>query len=41
MKALLLLAILALAGCATAPAPTGPDPAVYRPTQRVTYPAPH
>ncbi len=41
MKTLLLIAILALSGCATTPATKpGDDPAVYKPTQRVTYPAP-
>ncbi len=40
MKRLLFLALLTLAGCTTAPAPSGLDPAVYRPTHRTTYPAP-
>lgn len=39
MKPLLLIAILALAGCATT-RPSADDPAVYRPAHPIHYPAP-
>ena len=38
MKPLLLLVLLGFSSCATPPMPG--DPAVYQPTQRITYPAP-
>lgn len=40
MKSILLIALLALSGCATTPTPKPDDPAVYRPAHRATYPIP-